>query len=78
MTDSMTAMLRERFSVIMALALLAAAWQVSGNTVNAATVSEDGGVLGAEVMPFSQFDMREDTPLGNSLKTLAVALPCRL
>ncbi len=73
MPDFMSAMLRERFSVIMAVALLAAAWQVSVNIASAATVSKEGVAPQVEAMPFSQVEPCAGNLLMNSLDKPVVA-----
>lgn len=46
-SDVMTEMLRKKWLLVMAIILLAAAWQVSMNTVSAATVLADGSAVEA-------------------------------
>lgn len=65
--DSTTTMLREQLGVIMAVVLLAAAWQVSVNTTSAATVSMEDTAPQAEAVPVTRFQ----PCTGNALKNPA-------
>ncbi len=75
--DSMTVVLCDRFSVIMAVGLLAAVWQVSVNSASAATVSLDLVAPQVTAVPFSQVEPRTGNPLKNSLEKPVLALSKR-
>ena len=71
MPDFMTAILRDRLDVIMAVTLLAVAWQVSGNTAYAATVSIEGVATQMDALSSSQVELRAGSIPVNSLKNLS-------
>ena len=77
MPDFMTAKLRDRFGMIMAVTLLAAAWQVSGNTACAAIVFIEGVAPQVDGESSSQVELRAGSILVNSLKKSVVAFSNR-
>ena len=74
--DFRTFMLRELSGVMVAVALLAAAWQVSVNSANAATPSVEGASHSTEDVSSSQVEPRAGNPM-TCLSRDFVALPNR-
>ena len=75
--DSTAKVLRDRFSVIMAVGLLAAVWQVSVNSASAATVSIDLIAPQVTAVSFRQGEPCAGKPLKMSMDTPVVALSKR-
>ena len=71
--DSRTSRLRDQSGVMMAVALLAAAWQVSVNSANAATPLVEGASQGSDAVTSSRVEPRAGNPL-TCLPTEIVAL----